>query len=730
MQTSNPLQMNDWEIKKFIRIILALQLSLLGIICLGAIGIRVPIARQFVGFIYLTFVPGVILLRILKIHKIGNIETIMYTVGLSIATVMFSGAFINAVFPLLGIFGPISTVPLVFTIGAVVLVLCIVCYFRDKDFQNTNFIDFGDILSPAVLFLFLIPFMAIFGTYAANFYHISIILVLMLILISAIAVLIAFDAFISRKMFPFAILIFAISLILHNSLISMHVCGWDINLELYLCNLVKTHSYWDPTLDYTANGMLSLVMLAPIYSSISDLSITWVFKIVYPFLFCLVPLGLYRIVEKQTDDRIAFISCLFFVSVNVFYTEMMNLARQQIAELFLVLLILSMIDKNMNKPKRAFLFIIFSISLAVSHYGLSYIFMGCLILAWIMLVLAESPKMQKIMRNFFSSFGGVNDKLFLNPNFINTEYRTINSTFVLLFITFTLTWYLSISNSSAFDAIANIGEQILSSISTDFLDPNASQGLEMVTAKSAPGVLHDINKTINYLNQIFIIIGAVVLSLKFQEFKFKREYMAFSLLNLGICFAGVTVPFFASALHMTRLYHITLIFLAPFCVIGGIAVIWGVFKVVGISWTNRLIGLSVKILSIYFAIFLLYQSGLVFELTEGSGGSISLNSTVDYPRFNDREFAGASWLNNVRDNRTTFSDENRWQLLNSFNWSQKATYEIASYIYLGTINIVSGSILMYSWKKVSGKTYNVRYEPLIKDRNMIYSNGGAQIYCR
>jgi uncharacterized membrane protein len=726
MQVANILQMNDWEIKKFIRIILAIQLALWGLIGLDAIGIQLPIARQLVGFIYLTFVPGFILLRILKLHGIGNIETILYTVGLSIVTLMFTGAFMNAVFPSLGISGPIATVPLVVTISAVILVLCIICYLRDRDFQDPNFIDLKNILSPSVLFLCLIPFLAIFGTYAANFYHINSMLLLTLALIAVIAALIGLDLFISTKMYPLAVLLFAISLVFHKSLISMYVWGWDINIELYLSRLVSMHSIWDPTIPITCNSMLSIVMLTPIYSIISDLSITWVFKIIYPFLFSLVPLGLYQVFQKQTDDKIAFVSCLFFISLGSFYIEMLILARQQIAELFLVLLILLMINKSINKLKRSFLMIIFSISLAVSHYGLSYIFMLCLILAWLMLVLAENKRIRKLMNNYLPNFG---KELSFNPNRLKSEDRSINSAFVLLFITFTLTWYISLSDSSAFDSIARIGKQIIGSLSTDFLNPDASQGLKLVTAQSAPGFLHDINKAMNYFNQIYIIIGGIVLLLKFRAIKFEPEYISFAELNLGICFVGLTVPYFASALNMSRLYQMTLIFLAPICVIGGMEFIRSIIKLAGISWTDRQMAISVKILSIYFAIFLLYQSGIVFGLTEDiSDPLLVYNSSIDFPRFNDREVSGATWLNNIRGNQTIFADSYRSLLLSSFARDKLAPSKFdASYVYLGTFNIMYGSMVERTQKKAITTISYVPYNSLIDDRDMIYSNGGASI---
>ena len=57
------------------------------------IGINIPFLRDVLGFIYLTFIPGVIILRILKLHEIGSIESFLYSVGLSLATIMFTWIF-------------------------------------------------------------------------------------------------------------------------------------------------------------------------------------------------------------------------------------------------------------------------------------------------------------------------------------------------------------------------------------------------------------------------------------------------------------------------------------------------------------------------------------------------------------------------------------------------------------------------------------------------------------
>ncbi|MCX6008882.1 MAG: hypothetical protein NTW48_02375, partial [Chloroflexi bacterium] len=75
---------NDWQIKKCLVLSGSLLLATWGLIGLGALGLDIPVLRQAVAVIFLSFVPGLLLLRILRIHNIGIIESLLYSVGLSL----------------------------------------------------------------------------------------------------------------------------------------------------------------------------------------------------------------------------------------------------------------------------------------------------------------------------------------------------------------------------------------------------------------------------------------------------------------------------------------------------------------------------------------------------------------------------------------------------------------------------------------------------------------------
>ena len=112
------LSINNWELKKFLGFILLIQVIIIGLVGMDYLGFPILILREFFGFIYLVFIPGFLLLRILEINEISIPETFLYSVGLSLSTLMFLGVFLNEFF---SSYNPLSTTFLLFTITILVL---------------------------------------------------------------------------------------------------------------------------------------------------------------------------------------------------------------------------------------------------------------------------------------------------------------------------------------------------------------------------------------------------------------------------------------------------------------------------------------------------------------------------------------------------------------------------------------------------------------------------------
>lgn len=729
MATSNAFQANDWEIRHLLIAVLSLLLAFWSSIALDTLGFPIPLLRQITGFLLLTFVPGILILRSLRIHHLGAVKTNVYAVGISLATLMFAGFFVNIAYPLFGVFRPFSLWPLVATISTIVGILCFLAWFRDWDFAAPISINLHEILSPPVLALSLLPFGAIAGTYLMNFYDTNFLQMILLPIIALVPVVIACTRFIPKKYYPYAVFSVAITLLYHTALISTHIWGWDIQYEYYLTNTVIQNSFWDFT-DYSnCNAMLSLMTLAPIYSILLGMELEWIFKIIYPFFFALVPLGLYAVFQKQTTDKISFLACFFFMSIFVFYTEMISLARQEVAELFFVLILLSMIDRGLSIQQRSVLLLTFTTSLIVSHYGLSYIFMLLLLIALAIVVVEYHVGILDRVNWFLDRirektgrFNGLTlQKASFKPSIIPLR-------FVIWYGLFLLAWYIYVASSSSFESIVYLARPFLRSIFSDLLNPNAAQGLAIIVNEAATP-LREVTKYLHMLTIFLIVVGFAVTVLTHQKWvRFDTRYLLLSCGALGICIGGVALPYFASALNTSRLYQIGLILLAPFGIIGGIAL------------TSRLRRRpdsrdpSLHIIAIFLGIFLLFNCGWAFEVGHEES-NFALNNSLDYPVFSKQEIYGSLWLTDSKDGRPVAADAYRQLLLSGFV-GRPACHDIQTvvsgnadyYAFIGQRNILQKRIVVTRMTGVVPSREFIEVAGLHEGKNAIYNNGGSRIY--
>ncbi len=446
MKLLNPFKMNDWNIKYLFIVVFLFQAILWSSIILDFYGINIPFIREFAAFIALFFLNGVLILRILRIHELDNIKTILYTLGISTATIMFFGMFVDLFYPFLGITQPIATDPLLITFTMFTFFLCFLSYLRDKDFKRPEYLDTDASAVPILTFI-LLPFIAIFGTYLMNTYQNNIILVLMFFLIAFVPFLVAYNKFIPKKLYPLAIFSMAVTLLFSTSLISNYITGWDINIEYYFSSLVVNNSNWDSSIPDLLNAMLSLVIIVPIFSKISGLTIVNIFKVIYPFIFAFVPLGLYSIFSGQTNKKVAFFACFLFISIFMFFLEMPYLARQEIGELFFVLIIMLMVENRLTDKNNLILTIIFIPALLVSHYSMDYIYIFLVLAAYLIVLLRSRNLTEK-----YPILGRLAVLRYFLVNVVNPETSRMRYKIqIFLLVIVTVVYYLLVSSSVLFN---------------------------------------------------------------------------------------------------------------------------------------------------------------------------------------------------------------------------------------------------------------------------------------
>ena len=713
--TSTSKLSNVWNSKTFVLEVLLLQFVFLAVVFLD-----IPIMRQTFVFLYLTFVPGFVLLRVFRLKNLHRLEMILLSAGLGIAFLIIVGLLINELGSMVGISNPLSDIPLMIVLNSVVLLFC----FLSSPVNLGPKLQIVKVLksivrSPlAVLFLSL-PFLSVVGTIWVNAYENNSILLFMIMAISLLVIM----SFLSNKLmppklYPLAVVLIAVSLLFHSSLISSYVqaAGADIYLELTVFKLTKNNAWWNPVLEQSLSGpiarfnnMLSITILPTIFSSMMNMDATLILKILYPLIFSLVPLALYHLWQTRLGTRIAFASAFLFMAQQTFYTEMLGLARQMVGELFFILLLIVVLDTKIKSSKKIMCFTILSTALIVSHYALSVIFISFLFFVWILLFAmkrwrAYTPK--------------------------------ITLSMVVLFFVLMFSWYIYTSNSATFESILEFANHLYGELG-EWANP-ASRGTTVLRGlgmEAPPSFWNAISRGFAYFVQFLIVIGFVGLITSRVNTRLDREYLAFVLLATALLAALILVPGLAESLRMTRFYHILLFFLAPLSALGAEFLVKLAFK------RKTELAMSVLLLVVMIPYFL-FQTNFVYEVVGSDSWSLPLSKyRMDdlrlyyiYGYIDEQSAFGAGWLaENVNFKFTPiYADvQARFSSLTYCGVTYEAQVHTLSNatiiatsgtIFLNRLNVIGekilGTYLLWNSSEVS----------FLEDLHIIYSNGACEIY--
>jgi len=685
----------------------------------------IPVARQIIGFVYVSFIPGILILRILRFNLESRTNTIIFSVGLSLAFLMFVGLIVNELYPLMGVSEPLSILPLSFTIGTILLVMSFFSY-KTHDLERSFSLPSISQVLRAFLLMGL-PILVIIGALLTNSLLLS-------IMISAIVVLVMATA-LSRRLIPhelyvIVILVIAISLMFQSEFISKYLMGWDVFGEFYVFRVTNANSFWNPALPLPVeelldfNAMLSITILPTIYSSLLNIQGDLIFKVVYLLLYSLVPVSLYQMYKQEFGKSIAFLSAFYFVLFPRFYSEE---RRQIIGELFLVLLIFLILAKDVDLGKKRILLYIFGAALVVSHYSISYIFMFSILFAFVFMSIAN--RISKTKYNL-------------------GKKSVINSSFVILIFVLNFSWAL-VSHPTVINLFEFVG-YVASSFTTSFLslETRGDRVSEFFAPDySSMSLTNKADYIINKIPYILIIIGFIVLIKKMRaraKMNTPLEYLPLVSANISMLLMVTVLPFFAPAFLTHRFYHVSLLFLAPICVLGGETFLMYILK--PLIDMKRARSICLVILYIIFVVIFLFKVGFIHEVT----GDVPISRSVSFTRIKtshdpeittmfynayvpEQDVYSAIWLSDMTNrNSTVYADLIASQhVLRAYSmtiieWDCLLNNNTAigtnAYIYFRHLNVDE------SLREQGMFSNTTRLYSQLRWTNKIYSNGDSEIH--
>ncbi len=678
---------NQFPLRSLLIVTYVLQIVAVYSIFMSDLYAPLEIVRQIAFIFLLTFIPGTYLLGFFRIKDLDLTLAVVMIVGLSIFFIFACGLILMVIGLVSGVSGVITGSNLFLVILCLLNILILVFLFCDCptiSYTRRKLVTWSD---PFVYLAILIPVASALGALIANEYQNSLMEYVAIALILAAIVYAGLSRARDDRAYPWLLYGIALGLLIHTSYISSHIWGWDIHKEYYIASTVIQNASWDYNFYSNINAMLSIVVLVPTYSLICNLDLTTVFKLICPMLFAFAPLGLFSLISRYSSRWFAFMSLVFAVSFYAFYQEFPQLGRQEVALVFFTLVIALLMDTSLKMSGRAkvLLTVVFSFSLIVSHYGSTYI----LLLLWVMALLVY------VARYVLQRMG----KAIKGPK--PTPYRKLERPLLLnlgllVVVAFlTLMWYTSVTNASAFRSIVNIILNIGESMLTDLFSPTSAQGMEIIT-REASTQLHSVGKVVQLGAQALIGLGIVSLFSKRSRYHFPTAYTNLAVAAFLVLLACVAVPNFASSLNTSRIIQVMLLVLAPMAVAGIFYVfnLWRAFtsyvsKKKGTKTTSRWISTAVVL---FLSAFLVFNTGLVYQVERSQHTSFALDLSLDYARYNDFEVIGQKWVVAEKVDHV-YADAYRSPVFNEYYFlgvddiDYLGTADRGSLVYLGTYNI-------------------------------------------
>jgi len=289
-------------------------------------------------------------------------------------------------------------------------------------------------------------------------------------------------------------------------------------------------------------------------------------------------------------------------------------------------------------------------------------------------------------------------------------------------------WYIYTSGAVVFNSFLSFTGYVYNQLG-GFFNP-ASRGQAVLTGlglAQSPSLLNTISRGFAYLTEIFIVIGVVALVRKKTRFAFERDYTVFSLVAVAFLVLITIVPGLANTLSLTRFYHILLMFLAPFCIIG----IWAFVQFIQKREHKLLVSLLADIILLpYF----LFQTNFVYEVAGADSWSMPLSGyRMDPLRFYGEDgyidsysVYGAQWLSrNVRPEWNIVADSGLFTSLTAYGLVYRG--------YVSGLNnytaLRSGQFVYLSYISIGYEQsmWNGTLPKLVNQTDVVYCNGGSEV---
>ena len=507
---------------------------------------------------------------------------------------------------------------------------------------------------------------------------------------------------VNPKAYPFLLYGIGAGMVLMTTLAGPHLIGSDIHLEYYYAQLRAGRDVLQPIVDIPQGTSIITYLTDNI----------WVYKVVYPLLFALVPVLLYFVFKKWFSTQQAFLASFLFIMFPAFSMELPSIARQMVAEVILAILLYLLIISNLRMRYKVPLVVVCGALLPLLHYAVG-------IIALILLGVGLISKLRRKLIGITLVVVIVTSAIY---------FPIAENGAIAIKLAYLYNGWISegtiIPRISApeipqpqhlIPEMAETPIDIIPSAGVSFInryEPLIKSGLGLDLLRTTiPGKIF---RVLQWILIVLMVIGI-------WKLRRNKEYWVFAAGGLVIILLLV-IPGFSSLLNVTRFLHLALFLLAPLLAVA----------------------LKPKYLLIILIPYFLFTSGFIFEVTkQDSIEQITIPYSVGLSSY--RMDLGASITKDDIEVRQYIYDNKLFPIYSDINgadfiveltgWRSDLNIALRRepaevkgfYIFVRSSNVELGTFT--AWVGVGCRKYvdPREYYGIDWDRNIIFQSGNARV---
>jgi uncharacterized membrane protein len=318
--------------------------------------------RPVAAFVYLLFVPGLLLARLLRVYEEDPLAQLVTAVGLSLIYDMLLGLTLSGIPPAV-IERPLDAI--VFLPTSLIITAILSLLVRR---EQSLLAPFGQFARPYFLAWALLPLAAVSVALHVLSGGAIFWMVILLAVISATPLLLLLRRPTAAEGVT-ALFSIGLALAFHKYFVTPEFPGWDPRLEQFFASLVLDAGRWSPQSPHIYQTMLSITVLPAAAAEATGLGLESTFKILFGVILGFLPAAIFLSLRNLFSARWAFIGAFLYLGHYVFPLVMASVGKQTLATLLLVLLILTVTNDERGSMRVRVLQLILALAVVFSHYS-------------------------------------------------------------------------------------------------------------------------------------------------------------------------------------------------------------------------------------------------------------------------------------------------------------------------------------------------------------------------